>query len=74
MLYCASMNGSQNCRRMICRFMMKESDDTVNMSTCIPERLRLRLMARAKYCSTASRASADARTKVLKTWKRELWV
>ena len=82
------MKGSQNWRRIVCKFIMKQSDETVDRSTykfiqdggtfrmamehtCIPARFLLRLMARAKYCRTASLASADARTRELKIWNRE---
>ena len=37
----------------------------------MPARLRLMLIARAKYWRTASLASAEARTSALKIWKSD---
>lgn len=40
LLYEASMNGSQNIKRMICKFIMKESVETVAGSTYVYGKLR----------------------------------
>ena len=52
---------------------MKLSVAIVSSPTCSPARLTFKLIARAKYCKTASLDSALALTKALKIWNREFY-
>ena len=65
------MKGSQNLNKIACTLTMKLSEETVSASIYFPARFSLRWTIRAKNWRTASRASEEARTNVLKTWKRD---